>query len=289
MANQLALRAHTRHGDEVILHKRAHIFNYESGAPAALAGVMIRFVDSEDGTLPFGDVRASIRQIDDPHFAQTTLIAFENTHNGCGGCVVDPENVAAVAALARERGIALHLDGARLFNAAVASGRSAAELAAPFDTVSFCLSKGLGAPVGSLLVGDRRSIRLAYRYRKMYGGGMRQAGFLAAAGLYALRHHVERMADDHQRAQRLAGALSSFDAIRVDGVETNIVYFELPGDHPGVAVGDSGAPRLIEDLKNQDVWMTGGGQRFRWVTHLDVNDAQIEAAIRALKQVMTRY
>jgi threonine aldolase len=281
MANQIALRVHTRHGDEVIAHKRSHIFNYESGAPGALAGVVGQLVDSEDGGLP--ELAAHIHQTDDPHFANTTLICLENTHNGCGGVILDPAHVAGVAAQARQRGIALHLDGARLFNAAVASGRPAAALAAHFDTVSVCLSKGLGAPAGSVLAGDRRSIKRALRYRKMYGGAMRQAGVLAAAGLYALEHHVDRLADDHRRARALAEGLDALPGLSVDleRVQTNLIYFSLDPAHP---VG--GGEALVAALAAEGVLITGGVHRLRACTHLDVDDAGLERALKTFARVM---
>ena len=284
MANQIAIRTHTRPGDEVIAHAGAHLYNYESGAQAALAGIAIRPVDSADGALPLEAVRAALHLSDDPHFAPTQLICFENTHNGCGGAVVDPANVAAVAALAREHDIALHLDGARLLNAAVASGARPAALAAPFDTVSICLSKGLGAPVGSVLAGPWRKIAQALRFRKMYGGAMRQAGVLAAAGLYALDHHVERLAEDHRRVKRLAEALADTPGYRVDPsrVQTNLLYFALDPEHP---LGRAGGSALVVRLAEEGVFITGGAHRLRAVTHLDVDDEGLERAITGFRRV----
>ena len=289
MANQLALRAHTVAGDEVIAHAGCHIVNYEGGGGAALAGVHLRTVTSPDGTLPMDQVQANIHQTDDPHFAPTTLIAFENTHNGCGGCVVDPSNVEAVTELAKSRGIGRHLDGARLFNAAVASERDPSHMARSFDTVSICLSKGLGAPVGSVLVGTRALVAKAYRFRKMYGGGMRQAGVLAAAGLYALDNHVTRLADDHSRARALAESLNHMPGLVVDleRVHTNLVYLDIDPAHPLATPDADGAPALVGRLREAGVWITGGAHRMRAVMHLDVNDADLERAIDAFRDLMT--
>lgn len=286
MANQVGLRLHTRGGDEIIVHARAHIYNYESGAQSALAGVAVRPVDSEDGTLPVDVVRKSLHVIDDPHLAPTTLIAFENTHNGCGGRVVPQENIDAVVELARSHGIALHLDGARLFNAAVASNRDVASLAAPFDTVSVCLSKGLGAPIGSILAGRQEAMHLALRYRKMYGGGMRQAGGLAAAGLHALHEHVAGLAEDHRRARTLADAFAVIEGLHVDrdSVHTNIVYFDLDPSHPLAASGDADA--LVNALEADEILLTNGGLRCRAVTHRDVDDEGIGRAIAAMESAL---
>jgi threonine aldolase len=288
MANQLALRSQTRSGDEVIAHEACHILNYESGAAAALAGVTIRPVSSGDGTLPLDQVRGLIHQTDDPHFAPTTLICMENTHNGAGGRIVEEAHWRAVTELARERGIATHLDGARIMNAAVGSGQAASELAAPFDTVSLCLSKGLGAPVGSLLAGTVATIARAYRFRKMYGGGMRQAGVLAAAGLHALDHHVDRLADDHRRARALAEHFDALAGLSVDlaSVQTNLVYFEIDPSHPLAAPDPGGAPALVGRLAEAGIWITGGGTRMRAVTHLDVDDAGLERALDATARLM---
>lgn len=288
MANQLALRAQTRLGDEVLLHHKSHIFNYESGAAPAISGLSLRTLDSPDGTLDPQAVAENLHLSDDPHFAPTTLVCFENTHNGCGGCVLPRANVDAVAALVRPHGIGLHLDGARLMNAAVASGVEARELAAPFDTVSLCLSKGLGCPVGSVLAGSNDTIARAYRFRKMLGGGMRQAGLLAAAGSHALAHHVARLADDHRRARQLAEALAGMPGVSValDRVHTNLVYFQLSDDHPLAGLEESGQSKLVVALAAHDVWITGGVHRLRAVTHLDVDDAALEHTLCAFRTVI---
>jgi len=288
MANQLAVRSHTRSGDEIIVHSGCHILNYESGGAASLAGVTIRPVSSEDGSLPLDQVRGLIHQTDDPHYAPTTLICMENTHNGAGGRIVEEVNWRSVTRLARDRGIATHLDGARLMNAAVGSSTPAKELAGPFDTVSLCLSKGLGAPVGSLLAGPSATIARAYRFRKMYGGGMRQAGILAAAGIHALDHHVDRLADDHRRARFLAESFHSIRGLRVnlESVQTNLVYFDIEGDHPLATPDPNGAPALVRLLADAGVWITGGAHRMRAVMHLDVDDAAVERTIEVARTLM---
>ncbi len=217
MANQVAVRAHTEHGDAVIAGTDAHLFRYEGGAAGALSGVQFSFV-GEDGLFEAEDVRRAIHPRDS-HFARTRLVCVENTHNRSGGRVFPLEKLRAVAAAAREAGLSLHLDGARIFNAEVATGVPAAVWAEPFDSVAFCLSKGLGAPVGSLIVGTRAFIERAHRFRKMFGGGMRQAGILAAAGSYALEHHVKRLAEG---LKRIPGV------VLVREPETNIVLFQVP-------------------------------------------------------------
>lgn len=289
MANQIGLRLHTRHGDEAIVHAGSHVFNYESGAGAALAGLSLRTLDSPDGTLPLAALARSLHIGDDPHLAPTRLICLEDTHNRCGGVLLPAGHAADVAALARPHGIPLHLDGARLWNAHVASGVALAELAAPFASVSVCFSKGLGAPVGSALVGSADAIARARRYRKMYGGGMRQAGVLAAAALHALDHHLPRLADDHRRARALAETAAALSGLRVDlaRVHTNIVYVTLEADHPLAAAGPRGAPLLVASLADRGVAVTGAGAQLRMVTHGDLDDAAIDRAITALRAVMS--
>jgi len=280
MANQIALRLHCRHGDELVAHRRCHIFNYETGAAAALAGVQVRTIDSDDGSMTPEAVAAQLRISEDVHVANTGMIAFENTHNACGGRVLDQALVQASVAVAKAQGVAAHLDGARLANAAAASGRSLAELAAPFDTVSLCLSKGLGAPVGSVLAGDNDSMARALRFRKMYGGGMRQAGVIAAAGLYALEHQAQRLVDDHRRARRLAEGLDGLAGVTADPPETNLVYFTLAQDHP---LSDD---ELLAALRSRGVALHGGARRFRAVLHLDVDDDDLAQAISAFGAVL---
>jgi len=271
MANQVALRALTRPGDVVLASTGAHILRYEAGAPWALWGVAVKEIGAR-GLFDADDVRAAIAPAD-PHVAPTRVLAFENTHNASGGRVFPLESLRAATAVAREAGLALHLDGARLFNAVVATGIEAARWAAPFDTASFCLSKGLGAPVGSLVCGSQALVAEARRARKLLGGGMRQAGVLAAAGLHALDHHVERLARDHAHAARLADGLAAL-GLRVDPEpETNIVLFEA-----------TDAARFSRALRERGLLVNPiGPGRLRAVTHLDVSADDIEEAIARVK------
>ncbi len=288
MANQIAVRLHARPGEEALVHAGCHIYNYEGGAAAALSGVTLRPLNSADGSLNPAEVLANVHGSADPHLAVTRLIAFENTHNACGGTVVPQANILAVAAVARAHSLALHLDGARLMNASVASGVTPADLAAPFDTISLCLSKGLGAPVGSVLVGSKEAMARARRVRKLFGGGMRQAGILAAAGLYALDHHVVRLYEDHRRAWRLAGAIAAIPGLicNLDAVQTNLVFFDIAPDHPRMAVPMEARVKLIEELRERGVLLAGGPYRLRAVTHLDVDDAGVDRAIEVLRALM---
>jgi threonine aldolase len=288
MANQIAVRLHVNPGEEAIVHSGCHIYNYEGGAAAALSGVSLRPLPSADGSLDPAEVRANLHGAADPHLAVTRMIAFENTHNACGGVIVPQGNILDVAAIAREHGLAMHLDGARLMNAVVASGVPALELAAPFDTISLCLSKGLGAPVGSVLAGPKSAILRARRFRKLFGGGMRQSGILAAAGLHALDHHVARLAHDHRRARHLAEAIAAIPGLVCDlaSVQTNLVFFDIAPDHPRMVVPTVARTQLIAELRDRGVLLAGGPYRLRAVTHLDVHDAGLEQAIAALKAVM---
>ena len=284
MANQLAVRAWCQPGDEIVLHAKSHIYNYESGAAAALSGVTARTVQSNDGTLPLDQVRAALHTTADPHFAPTGLVAVENTHNACGGRVVSLEHMADVRAIAAEAGIPTHLDGARLWNAAVALGASPGDVAAGFGTVSVCFSKGLGAPVGSCLVGDRDRITRAWRFRKMFGGGMRQAGILAAAARHALDHHLDRLADDHRRARWIAERLAEIPGVEVDvaAIDTNLVYFRLNEGHP-LASAPGGA---VAALAAEGVGITGGGQTYRAALHMDVDDDDVDHALTVMGRVL---
>ncbi len=283
MANQLALLVHTRRGDSIVAHARSHILNYEAAGPALLGGLMCRPVESPNGSLPVEAVARVAHLSDDPHGAPTRLVCAENTHNACGGRVSRSADWLPLADWASANAVGLHLDGARLANAAVASGETLADLAAPFDTVSLCFSKGLGAPVGSALAGPAALVREARRFRKLLGGGMRQAGLLAAAAQHALQHHRERLADDHRRARALATALGALPGVRIDpaSVDTNIVFFELEPGHPGSRdVG--GRTALVAALEARGVRLLGWGRVFRAVTHLDIDDDGLDRAIAAL-------
>ncbi len=270
-SNLCGLMAHCQRGDEYIVGQGAHAYRYEGGGAAVLGSIQPQPLPNQpDGTIKLDDIAAAIKP-DDAHFARTRLLALENTW---GGQILPPSYVQAATALARQHGLATHLDGARLFNAAVGSGVSAAEIAAPFDTVSVCFSKGLGAPAGSALVGPKDFIARAHRIRKMLGGGMRQAGVLAAAVQHALDHHVERLADDHTHAQALAEGLQGLPGVTVHTPQTNIVFVDVP---PERAVG------LVDRLRAAGVLCTGL-YRLRLVTHLDVSADDIRRATAVLRQ-----
>jgi threonine aldolase len=271
MANQAALRVHTRPGDVVIATRDAHILKYEAGAASALSGLQIKTI-GRHGACPAEEIRGALHP-GDVHFAPTTLLALENTHNAAGGRVLAPDALAEAAGAARAASLALHCDGARLWNAAVALELPPAALAAPFDTVSVCLSKGLGAPVGSLVAGSRELVSRLRRIRKMLGGGMRQAGVLAAAGLFALDHHLARLAEDHANARRLARGLGEV-GLEVEGTpETNIVMFRVADD----AAFQSRARERGVLLGRADPG------RLRAVTHLDVTAEDVEAALERIR------
>ena len=274
MTNQIAIFVGTGRGDEVILHEGAHVFNYEAGAPALLSGVQVRTVPGEGGVVSPETLRCAVRP-ENVHFARPRLLCLENTHNVAGGRIFPLGDFAAVAAEARNLGLRVHLDGARLFNAAVATGIPAREWCEHADTVSVCSSKGLGAPVGSLLAGDWEAIREARRARKAFGGGMRQAGIIAAASLYAFENNIERLGEDHERAKRLANGLREA-GYRVDEPETNIVLVE---------VGEAEA--ALRNLAEEGVLATPwSGSRIRLCTHLGVGDEEVDAAIEAASRLL---
>ncbi len=282
MCNQAAVRALTRRGDEVFLHAQAHIMFYEQGAASALSNVQLRCFDSADGTLDLEKMDEYVHTDADVHFAPTRLVCLENTHNHCGGVVLPLEHVRAVRELCDRHGLKMHLDGARLFNAAAASGIPAAEYAALFDTVSICLSKGLGAPVGSVLVADAATIALARRARKIYGGGMRQAGIIAAAGLYALQHNIARLADDQRRARALAARLAALPGLAIDlaTVQTNMIFAGTRGS--GMPAAD-----LVARLGEAGVLcLDEGPWTVRFVTHLDLDDGDIEQTAAAVERLV---
>jgi len=302
MANQTSIRSQTQPGDEIICHADSHIYHYEAGAPAGLSGCSLRLLQGERGLFTAEDVRAAVRP-PDSHFPQSRLIVVENTHNRGGGTIWPLERVAAIRKVADEFGLLMHLDGARLLNACVATGRKPTEYTKYFDTVSICFSKGLGAPVGSAVASTKETIRRVHRFRKMFGGGMRQAGIIAAGALYALEHNMARLAEDHENARKLARALVELPGLSIDPatVETNIVYFEVPSLPAALTKsasmatsGGSTAPAstpakvLCDALKEQGVWMIPVGPiRVRAVTHLDVSAAQIDLAIGALRNLLS--
>jgi len=269
-SNLAALMSHCARGEEFIVGQRAHTYRYEAGGAAALGSIQPQPIENEpDGTLALDRIRAEIKP-DDAHFARTRLLALENTINGK---VLPPAYVAEAAALARSRGLALHLDGARAWNAAVAMGVEVAEVCAPFDSVSLCFSKGLGAPVGSVLVGPKELIDRAKRARKMLGGGMRQAGILAAACLYALDHQLQALAEDHANARRLADGLGQIEALTVESVATNMVFVRVPEARCAglqAALAEAGVLAAIAPVS-------------RFVLHRDVSAAGVERAVGAIK------
>lgn len=275
MSNLLAVMSHCQRGEGAILGNAAHIYRYEAQGSAVLGSVALQPLPMQrDGTLAFDDIKAALAP-DDAHFVQTRLICLENTHNGK---VLPLSYLQEMGAFVADRGLKLHLDGARLFNAAVASETSVEVIAAPFDSISICLSKGLGAPVGSLLVGSHDFIARARRLRKMLGGGMRQAGILAQAGLFALEQHVTRLADDHRRAKRLAEGLAALPGIELDLslVQSNMVFLRL-------REGES-AP-LLAFMKERGILFSGYGE-LRLVTHLQINDDDIEEVIDAFTEYL---
>lgn len=286
-SNLVAIMGHCQRGDEYIVGQMAHTYRWEGGGAAVLGSVQPQPLEQQrDGTLALTDIEAAIKP-DDSHFARSRLLTLENT---IGGKVIPMAYIVEATALVRQRGLATHLDGARLFNAAVAGAAArggdpraeAREIATHFDSVSVCFSKGLGAPAGSALVGSHEFIRGAHRWRKMLGGGMRQSGMLAAAALHALDHHVDRLADDHALAMRLAGGLAGLPGMSVEPPQTNIVFTELQGPR---------AAGLIEHLKSRGVLVTGSfyGQssRLRFVTHLDVDAAGVDRAVAAVREHLT--
>jgi threonine aldolase len=277
MANQLAIRAQTHHGDEIIMERTSHPFNSESGALAALAGVQVNLIDGTRGIMALDQIKAAVRT-PNVHHAPTALICLENTHNRGGGSIWPLDKMRAIREFARSVGIPLHLDGARLMNACVATALTPKDYAVYFDSCTLCLSKGLGAPVGSLVIGSKDFIARAHRFRKQFGGGMRQAGILAAAGIYALEHNVERLAEDHLNAKRLARGIAEIDGLDIDvnAVETNIIYFHVRKPDLTVAM-------LLERFKAQGVLMLGTGPTaIRAVTHLDVTKEGIDRTIEVL-------
>ena len=260
LSNLLALMSHCGRGDEFIAGQNAHCYKYEAGGAAVLGSIQPQPIAHQpDGTMALGDIEGAIKA-GDSHFATTRVIALENTF---GGKVLPVSYMADVAEIAGRHGLGLHLDGARAFNACVALGTDIKTFTAPFDSVSICLSKGLGAPVGSVLVGRQDLIDTARRHRKMLGGGLRQSGILAAAGLYALDHNIDRLADDHRRARLLAEGLAAFPALRVTMPDTNIIFVDMEPDF----------------LVSRGVGITGRYGQQRWVTHLDVDDAAVEGAL----------
>ncbi len=285
MGNQIAVKLHTRPGEEVVIEERGHIYNYEMAAMSAVSGVLARPVKSVDGSgiLSWGDLKTAVHAKDAPYYvARTGLVALENSHNLAGGSLMTRERTEELCDGAHALGLPVHLDGARIFNAAAALGETVAALAAPADSVMFCLSKGLGAPVGSMLLGTRAFIEEARRWRKLLGGGMRQAGVLAAAGLVALEETPPRLGEDHANARRLAEGVAELPGVKIDPerVQTNIVIFDVSGT--------SRAPDEIcaRVRASHGVLCSAFGDSIRMVTHYDVSREDVDVALKALRQVL---
>jgi threonine aldolase len=278
-ANQVAIKLHTQPGEQLICDKWAHVYNYEGGGASFNSGVSCRLLDGNRGMFTADQVKLNISNRTDIHQAITTLVTIENTTNKGGGACWDLEEVKKIKEVCNANDLAFHLDGARLFNALVAKNEPPKQYGALFDTISICLSKGLGCPVGSLLVGSKKHIQKALRIRKLFGGGMRQVGYLAAAGIYALNNHVGRLAEDHTRARQIAEVLENSPLIKkVEPVETNIVIF-YTADH--IDEND-----FVQKLVDKDILIIGMGQgKLRIVTHLDFNDEMLEKLLNTLNNL----
>ena len=278
-SNQMGVRANCMPGDELLINETGHIANFEAGSPAVLSGVTVRTIIADQGKLDLEDLEGKIRAVDQ-HLCRTRLVCLENTTNIAGGRVYSLDHMARVSGWARENGLRMHLDGARVFNACIVGGYTVGDIGPLFDTVSICLSKGLGCPMGSILVGDAESIRKARLARKQFGGALRQAGIVAAAAEYAMDNHIDRLADDHTNALQLAKNLNDIDGIDLclDDVETNLVFFTIDPEL-GTAV------QLAGKLKEHGI-MIGpmGGQRMRAATHLDITADDINTITSAVSE-----
>jgi threonine aldolase len=279
MTNQIAMQLHLRSGDEVICHPYSHIYNYEGGGIAANAGSSVKFIDGPRGKLIPGTVAPAYNNPDDPHAAHSALLSVENTANKGGGACYDFDDLIALGKEARELGLKYHMDGARLWNAMIANEENPSRYGEIFDTISVCLSKGMGCPVGSLLLGSEADMKRAVRIRKRMGGGMRQAGLLAAAGIYAMDHHFKRLTEDHHRAKILGDALLNTSYIeRIDEVQTNIVIFYAADGVDSVA--------LTQKLSESGILITSMGQgKLRMVTHLDFTEEMLNYTLDKLKDI----
>ena len=281
MGNQIAIALHCKPGDELICEFGAHTYNNESGALARLAQAQVRPVHGRMGVMDPGEVERLIRP-NNIHNPRTALITVENTHNAAGGTVIPHDNVLALAEIASKHGLKYHLDGARLWNAHAATGMSLKEMCAPFDTISVCLSKGLASPVGSVMAGSREEIERGRYMRKQLGGGMRQAGILAACGIVSITRMIGRLERDHANARTLAEGLSSIDAVKVDlnTVHTNIVYFDVPGR-------EQEFDTWLGKLKEKNVLALYLGTRWRMVTHNDLDAEDVQRALQAWKEILS--
>ena len=281
MSNIVATRTHTSPGDEIVTEAHSHVYRYEGGAFAALSGCSVALVDGENGIMTPEQVSSSIRKAEGSlsHYPNGSLVCVENTAQGGGGTVYSQETLDEICKVAREKDCKLHMDGARLFNAVASSGTDPARMVRDFDTISICLSKGLGAPVGSVLVGSKADLAQAHRWRKMFGGGMRQAGTIASAGIYALENNIERLSEDHRRARIFAEAVSEMPnfSINVENVQSNIVF---------IGVGKGNTESIIEQLSTHGVdILSTDDSTIRAVFHLHITDEDLEKAIEAFAKV----
>ncbi len=280
MGNLVSVLAHAQRGDEIILGNQAHIFRSEAGGSSVLGGISFHTIPNDErGMLDPEDVRAAIRP-NDPHMPRTALVCLENTQNACGGTTLTQDDMQSVASVAHEYGLAVHVDGARIFNASVALEAPVSELARDADSITFCLSKGLSCPVGSVIVGSEDYIQEARRWRKMVGGSMRQAGVLAAAGVVALDSMVDRLAEDHANARKLSEGLAEIDGIDIDpdALPTNLVFFEIERDD---------WPDLHRQLVARGVKGGGGGKRWRYVTHYGITEDDIDYTLETVRDVFS--
>ncbi|RAH14406.1 MAG: hypothetical protein CMB56_005820 [Methanobacteriota archaeon] len=285
MSNAIAIRTHTNPGDEIITESTSHIYIYEGGGFAALSGCSVALVPGRLGIMEPKNVLSAIRKSDGSmsHFPNGSLVCVENTSNRGGGTCYPQEILDEIAHIAHENGCSIHMDGARLFNAAIAMDTDPARMVRDYDSISICLSKGLGAPVGSILVGSSNFIKSAHRWRKMFGGGMRQAGMIAAAGIYALENNISRLKEDHERAKKLAIAINQTDMFTVDleTVQTNMIYVKI--------IGDEDAENIVKKLAEHDVHVLALGDKLlRAVTHIHINDQDIEHSINAFQKISVR-
>jgi len=279
MANQIAIKTHTKPGDELICDESAHIYRFEGGGIALHSGCSVRLIQGNRGRFTTEDIKINVNDPFNEHLPHTSLVAIENTSNRGGGSCYDYNELVKMSEWCRQHKLAFHLDGARIFNAITARGESPEQYGRIFDSISVCLSKGLGAPVGSVLLGSKEFIFQARRFRKAFGGGMRQSGYLAAAGIYALEHHINRLADDHRRAARLAQTLAGLSFVEyVLPAETNIVIFKLKDAMP--------ASQFVHSLMESGIAMVGfGPQQIRAVLHLDIDDVQLDTVCNCLMKM----
>ncbi|MCK4666644.1 low-specificity L-threonine aldolase [Candidatus Dependentiae bacterium] len=278
MGNQIAIRVHTSPGDEIIVEDDSHIFQYEAGGAAWNSSVQLKTIEGNFGIINIDEISNSIRE-DDIHLPRTSLICLENTHNNSGGVIIPIDYIKSVSELAKSKKIKTHLDGARIFNASIASGISVSDYAENFDSMMFCLSKGLASPIGSILVGDEEFIKKARRVRKVFGGGWRQAGYLAACGIISLTKMVDRLKEDHEKARLFADQLSELEEISfsIETVQTNMIYFKINS----ISIVD-----FFKRITERNLLALGHGDKIRFVFHKDVSFEDVEKAIEIIKDIV---